>query len=1546
MSNPFEKNIISSKASEKQDVCKHGNLKDFCDFCRQDSGNEKIKEAPENWKTFSALAHELNIARPTLRIIAEPYRSTNPEFFADFKESGRVREHCSPQLIEIIQRNVNNNQEIEGWMTNKAIARELGFDYQTVKRVSNKYRLSNPEYFKKIRSWRGDKQVTYYSSILASLIKSELLSRKESPGGWKTNSALAGEMNVDFATIKRIVGKYKKSNPEYFQKFRSKGGGSMIDYYSPQLVSLIVKELSNREKAPEGWKTYVMISIELNNHSKILEEKLRQYGELNPEWTGQYYSRAGKISEFYAPQLVNIVRKELEQTKEAPEDWKTLNRLAKDLNSSEKSIIKIAEPFKITNPEYFEIFRAKRGGVFEHFAPQLVEIIREKTSEVPKAPTGWETSGSLATELGLSKGTPKIFVEQYRETNPEYFANYIGKSGRVHEHYSPQLVDIIKENFKIAPEGWKNINNLVSDLGIGRSAIEKIIETFKESHSDYFHSFRGKNGITCNYYSPELVEIIIHEIEARKRSPREDEQEELKQSLDNFIQEMATENTQDERAKELREIIGLLPENACDILFKYHPEYKGIRVEYAKKVIAEYLGDFLLVKKPWNLRDINLAKDLFSDESFAQALFMKFKDASYAFYQKEKKANRGMSERDLVMKYFEDEKLVEATARIPEVQKTLDRLKSYYEDLFRLANKKPDNIVDSLKPGRVFPDINQLINLKEIADNKKMLIADEMGLGKSASAILAKEYLGLRQGLIVAPSNVISTWERYLSSAKDENGNQAGYFKPGLEPKVLIIDNPKDIDKLSQSYDYILISQEKLNERYTEALEKIDFDMLIVDEVHKLKNIEEGTRSENIIKLAGKIQGDEKYLTLLSGTPAPNKVKDFAITLKLLYPEKYEKMSDKDLVRRIIYGDLVDLREELFSRMQMKELATAIEMPPLEEQDILIKLTDPEKEVYQILLEEDALTASEKIIVFRQFLLSPQLLSIEPGFEGSKVKELRETLSKDLDTKNKIIVFVNGYIEGVIRGQNNIIDKIQPHLHSDVIIKTIHGEIKNAEERKQTESDLKHGDKKMVVFVSGQTADVGVDFSGADEVIFYNEPWSTYEKRQQRGRSYREGLKGLLAVKTLLVDATIEEGIHRYAKAKERAIEKLLRGIERTRAENILLEKDSRSRMNDVETNEDLSRQYMSDWEKLMLHFGEGWEAGDEWFRNMPEEKKDNYAQLYKNLGGLTYQGNNARVSATLIANMMKERPAAAPEEMRILDIASGPEMLKRHVSKEFQGRLYSFDINEKHFEDAIDRRRTFKTSYLDIPAKSNSVDYCNIGFAFHQTKAIKYYKKNYERLQVLAEMNRVLKPGGRLVISEVYNIEFSNFGRFEELVKKLGFKMVKEYTGLADGGENYRAHFITLEKAGEIAEYKGDQIKFNDPEKRRRYIRALGDKLGRELLSGLEMKKITKSSIRLRDQRRMIDKFKLSGKERNVLFSDPDRYLLIEERQAIQDGEDLKQKYNGIENIPLEEIKSSGFERKLETPGYFLLYKIIKDGGAVVIRGDRKKSKSVPKNI
>lgn len=331
-------------------------------------------------------------------------------------------------------------------------------------------------------------------------------------------------------------------------------------------------------------------------------------------------------------------------------------------------------------------------------------------------------------------------------------------------------------------------------------------------------------------------------------------------------------------------------------------------------------------------------------------------------------------------------------------------------------------MITELSKGRTFPDFAQKINVAEIRDKKRMIIADEMGMGKSASAILAKETLNGRchQALVIVPSNTVDTWENYLSD-RVEDGKQIGYFLPGKAPKVKIIEKASDLDGDCSEYEYIVIAQEKLTEnegnKYLKKLTELPYSMIIADEIHKLKNLSEGKRSKGFLRILKKIENDPNgYLVLLSGTPVPNKVRDVAMLLLTLYPEEFGDMGAKELGKSILSSDLVkDLRTLLAPRMQKKAIHPALLGMPERPEDIIVpvELSQRERDIYEIILEEDELSATEKIGLLRKFLLNPELINHSEGFPdgGSKYQAFRDELFETIETSDKILVFANDFME-------------------------------------------------------------------------------------------------------------------------------------------------------------------------------------------------------------------------------------------------------------------------------------------------------------------------------------------------------------------------------------------------------------------------------------------------------------------------------------------------------------------------------------------------------
>jgi len=184
----------------------------------------------------------------------------------------------------------------------------------------------------------------------------------------------------------------------------------------------------------------------------------------------------------------------------------------------------------------------------------------------------------------------------------------------------------------------------------------------------------------------------------------------------------------------------------------------------------------------------------------------------------------------------------------------------------------------------------------------------------------------------------------------------------------------------------------------------------------------------------------------------------------------------------------------------------------------------------------------------------------------------------------------------------------------------------------------------------------------------------------------------------------------------------------------------------------------------------------------------------------------------------------------------------------------------------------------------------------------------------VLTEANRVLKPGGRVILNNIYSLRLRNEAMFEDIMELIGFRVIKEYTGEVDTGKDYRSQLVTLEKRHDI-----------DTD-----IQTIMDTIGKENFDGLRFSKIKSS---LKDSRKIIRQFILNGQEIPIKFNPEDQAVLEEEESILAEGNETKVQFGSIESIPREEIVNRGFIRIRPAKNYLLFKKLEKGNGVVTVR-------------
>jgi SNF2 family DNA or RNA helicase len=146
----------------------------------------------------------------------------------------------------------------------------------------------------------------------------------------------------------------------------------------------------------------------------------------------------------------------------------------------------------------------------------------------------------------------------------------------------------------------------------------------------------------------------------------------------------------------------------------------------------------------------------------------------------------------------------------------------------------------------------------------RAILADEVGLGKTIEAgLVLKEYMirGLVQKvLILVPASLVLQWVRELNQK---------FGIPAVAQKK---------HYMWEQYDVIVASMDTAKrDPHREIVLRQDYDMLIIDEAHKLKN-----KKTTNYQFVGSLR--KKYCLLLTATPVQNDLKELYNLITLLKP--------------------------------------------------------------------------------------------------------------------------------------------------------------------------------------------------------------------------------------------------------------------------------------------------------------------------------------------------------------------------------------------------------------------------------------------------------------------------------------------------------------------------------------------------------------------------------------------------------------------------------------------------------------------------------------
>ena len=441
-----------------------------------------------------------------------------------------------------------------------------------------------------------------------------------------------------------------------------------------------------------------------------------------------------------------------------------------------------------------------------------------------------------------------------------------------------------------------------------------------------------------------------------------------------------------------------------------------------------------------------------------------------------------------------------------------------------MENVYTDETLDALLTAPLYPYQKEGVRFAVKAG--KAIIADEMGLGKTVQAICCAE-IYLRQQmvenvLIVCPTSLKYQWKSEI----EKWTGRATVLIEGYATRRL--------ELYQAAAPYKIVSYQSLANDI-KSLNRLSVDLLIMDEVQRLKNWNTG-----LAQAVRRI--DSHYSVLLSGTPLENKLDELVSIVQLadpyclspLYRFRHEHIVTDPLTGKAIgYKNLSDIRQRLSGTLiRRTKQSVRLQLPGRTDQYLLIPMTQQQSSRHEELRTAVArlvskwartkfLSEEERrrmlLMLGQMRMLADSTFIIDQNLDTRhdvKVSEAMNILSDALEGSDAKVVIFSEW-ERMARLTAMELDA------RGLSYAFLHGGV---EDRKRNDI-IEHfqNDSQCRIFLSTDTGSTGLNLQAAGILINLDLPWNPAVLEQRIGRIYRIGQDEPIQVLNLVSKDSIEE---------------------------------------------------------------------------------------------------------------------------------------------------------------------------------------------------------------------------------------------------------------------------------------------------------------------------------------------------------------------------------------------------------------------------------------
>jgi SWI/SNF-related matrix-associated actin-dependent regulator 1 of chromatin subfamily A len=404
------------------------------------------------------------------------------------------------------------------------------------------------------------------------------------------------------------------------------------------------------------------------------------------------------------------------------------------------------------------------------------------------------------------------------------------------------------------------------------------------------------------------------------------------------------------------------------------------------------------------------------------------------------------------------------------------------------------------------PFEHQKTGVKFLLSRNGCILADDMGLAKTWQAIVAALESNCMKILVVCPSSVKINWQREINCFCDDTVIVSGKKWKSSRFTIINYDILKNFHTIKEPKK----SEEEVTVEVKTQLIKGDFDLVIIDEAHYLKN-PKSIRGKIMTDLC--IKHNIEKVWLLSGTPITNRPMDYYNLLKLIkspitdnwvfYAKRYcdGKKFFKTLKtgqRKQIWltngsSNLDELAQKTRNIMLRRKKEEVLDMPEKTRIPVFHELDKAGWAEYDNLWDEylEQRKLDGKTVNLQRDLTETILL--RRFIAKQSIQHTIDLANSAIEQEQKVIIFTT-FTDELL--------ELQEYFGKECVVH--YGKINDRQ--KQYAVDKFQTDPNIKVFIGNViSAGVGITLTAANIVIFNSYDWTPGNNDQCEDRAYRIG---------------------------------------------------------------------------------------------------------------------------------------------------------------------------------------------------------------------------------------------------------------------------------------------------------------------------------------------------------------------------------------------------------------------------------------------------------